>query len=290
MSAELALAIIGTVDLGFKWGEQIRRLCSTLKGAPKEIVERVVRVEACWIRISAQLDFSCRTADLMDDDHRTLHHRTLDILLGKLQAIHRELDGVRVTEAQANPTKDVTTATNRPSGVDPVLTARRIKYAFKKKRIDEAIDELETWQSVFDISWLLTLKIANREVDDAVAKSPVASISASMPTTSRLRAVIRKTPATATESVFLREDGLDKSTITALPFCDASIAVRKEELFILDRIECAGPAVRTVTKDVRSLVLSMRDAATGADSFGWLRCKGVVKEVVKPQETPPLRH
>ncbi|RYC55580.1 hypothetical protein CHU98_g10628 [Xylaria longipes] len=87
-----------------------------------------------------------------------------------------------------------------------LLTTGRIKYAFKKKRIDEAIDELETWQGVFDISWLLTSKIANREVDDAVAKSPVASISPSMPTTTRLRAVIARPLSTIAENVFLGAD------------------------------------------------------------------------------------
>ncbi|KAI0469098.1 hypothetical protein F4859DRAFT_505716 [Xylaria cf. heliscus] len=242
MSVELALAIIGAVDLGFKWGEQIRQLCSALKGASKEIVERAVRVETCWIRIAAQLDFSRRTADLMDNDHRALHHRTLNILLDKLQAVHRELDSVRETEAHATPTKHgTTTNTQPPTRADPVLTTRRIKYDFKKKRIDETIDELEAWQSVFDISWLLTLKIADRSVDDAVAKSPVASISASMP---------------PHHAVFLREDGLAKAAITPLPFCAASVAVRKEELLVLDRIECVGPAARTVTKDgvVREVV------------------------------------
>ncbi|KAI0444199.1 hypothetical protein F4803DRAFT_274439 [Xylaria telfairii] len=288
MSVELALAIIGAVDVGFKWGGQIRRLCSALKGAPKEIVERVVRVETCCIRISAQLDFSRRTADLMDDDHRALHHRTLNILIDKLQAVYRELNAVQETEAQATPIKHAAPMiAAQPLRVDPALTTRRIKYAFKKKRIDEAINDLEIWQGVFDISWLLTLKIANREVDDAVAKSPVASISTSMPTTTRLRAVIRKTPIMTAENIFLREEGLLKATITRLPFCDASVAVRKGELLILDRIECAEPAVRTVTKDVRNLGLSMRDAATGTDSFGWLRCKGVVRELVTPREAPP---
>ncbi|KAI0451301.1 hypothetical protein F5B21DRAFT_507335 [Xylaria acuta] len=207
----------------------------------------------------------------MDDDHSALHHRALNILLDKLQTVHRELDGVRETEAQATLTKHVKSST--PS---------------RRSASTKPIDEPETWQGVFGISWLLTLKIANREVGDAVAKSPVASISTSMPPATRLRAVIRKTPATTAENVSLHQDGLATAIIITLPFCDASVAVRKEELLILDRIECAKPAARTVTKDVRNLVLSMRDGTTGADSFGWLRCKGVLREVVTPKEAPPI--
>ncbi|KAH8896322.1 hypothetical protein GQ53DRAFT_852452, partial [Thozetella sp. PMI_491] len=253
------------------WGKEIHRLCSALKDAPKEVVERVVRADACWMRISVQLDFSRRTVELMDDSHRALHQQALSILLDKLQVVHRELDGLCDSD----------------SGVvdpGPSSKARRIKYAFRKKRIDEAIEQLEAWQGVFDISWFLTLKIAGRGIDNAVVESPVASISTSMPPTTRLRAVIRRrSPVTgiAAESVFLREDGLAQAVITPLPFCNASISVamRKEELLILDRIECPEPTSRTITKDVRSLAENMREIAAVADSFGWLQCKGVTTEV-----------
>ena len=239
----------------------------------------------------------------MDEDHRALHHQTLNILVDKLQLVHRELQGVRDRDG-AKQSDDVDPG--------PGSTANRIKYAFRKKRTDEAIDQLESWQGVFDISWFLTLKIASRHIDEALGDSPVSRISSTMPPTTRLRAVIRRrapepvmthvlSPAGEESGIFLRGDGLAGAIITPLPFCSGSsisVAVRKQEegqLLILDRIECTDPAViRTVTKDVRSLALNMRDAAgSGADSFGWLRCKGVVKEVLpttgeEMTPSPPL--
>ncbi|KAL1862614.1 hypothetical protein Daus18300_008411 [Diaporthe australafricana] len=286
MSIELALAVVGAVDLGYKWGEQIVQLCSSLKRAPKEIFERVVRVEACWVRISSQLEFSRQTANLMDENHCALHHRTLNVLLDKLKAVHRELGGLR--DAEGRELQAESFSTSRPSGANSIATGKRIKYALKKTRIDGAIEELETWQGVFDISWLLILRIANGDVDKALAGSSTSSISTSMPPTKRLRAVIRKTPATSAESVFLRDSEIDKATIVSLPFSDASVAERKGQLLILDHIKCAEPAARTVTKDVRRLAQSMRDAATGADSFGWLKCKGVVREVLRPEGGPRI--
>lgn len=238
------------------------------------------------MRISAQLDFSRQTADLMDEDHRTLHSRTLGILVDKLQAVHRELKWARDNNAQAGPTETTTTA--QPSGRNTSFTAQRIRYAFKKKSIDESINDLEAWQSIFDISWLLTLRIASRSIDDALDKSTVARISTSMPPTTCLRAAIRMDLNRTTESVFLHEEGFPRSTLTSLPCCDASTAMRKEEMLIIDRIECGGPAVRTITKDVRRLAISMREAPVGTDSFGWLKCKGVVKETNIPNEAPPI--
>lgn len=238
------------------------------------------------MRISAQLEFSRQTADLMDEDHRTLHYRTLGVLVDKLQAVHRELECAQDNKAHAGPTETTTTA--QPSGGNTSVTAQRIRYAFKKKSIDESINDLEAWQSIFDISWLLTLRIASRSIDDALAKSTVARISTSMPPTTCLRAAIRMDTNRTTESVFLHEDGFPRSTLTSLPYCDASTAMRKQEMLIIDRIECAGPAVRTITKDVRRLAISMREAPVGTNSFGWLKCKGVLKETNTPREAPPI--
>ncbi|KAI0386883.1 hypothetical protein F5Y04DRAFT_288689 [Hypomontagnella monticulosa] len=267
MTAELALAIVATIEISLKWGGQIIQLCRTLEGADREIIERAVRVEACWVRISKQLDFLRRTADLMEAEHLELHQRTLEVLLNKLQVVRKELESVSAIRTQGDPRATC-------AGQESVLPGRKLKFALKKHRIDEAVDDLEKWQGVFDISWLLALKIADQKLDTTLDQGFHSSSSSEL-SLRNVKATFQKTQET--RSIFLRGDGLASAILTPMPCCEVTIAHRKDELLILDTVVCNRMLAQATIKDVRSLAQNLQNNETTI--FGFLRCKGVMKEI-----------
>jgi hypothetical protein len=153
------------------------------------------------------------------------------------------------------------------------MAMNRTMFALKKKGIDESISDLQTWQSTFDISWLLILKIADQT---GASKGDMTSIQ----TTSQAHHQLQQ-PKFLEETrtaVFLRPDGIDCSNLCAVTHCDAQLMTRGSENFILDTMTCAptSKADRSaISKDVQSLARRLY-AYEGPD-FGLFRCKGVVK-------------
>jgi hypothetical protein len=94
----------------------------------------------------------------LDEEHQDIYNQTLQVLVSKLttaiskieRLIKRKPEGAsHIEELQRE----------RSTGV------KKWKYALLKECLDGAINDLETWQRMFDPSWFLIMKAASPLID-----------------------------------------------------------------------------------------------------------------------------
>ncbi|USP82466.1 P-type cation-transporting [Curvularia clavata] len=282
MSAELLLAVPPTIDLCLKYIKEGRDLCSTLKHANTEVSERCVRLDNNWIRFLSQLNFFQRTYPVMEDEQREVYSQTLDILQNKLGIVVSLLRDL--VKPQPGSEEQTSLSTYK---------VRRWKYAGKKSSLDEAIEDLEKWQGVADQSWFLLLRIANSQVDQALAicgSSNEPRSGTVMKTMKTIRAGLQHTAdsnhgVSTAEHVTLSSSDLRSMTTQAIPFCEGiAVATRTHSngsvsRYILNHIQCEpGAKPQILKRNVRDLVQKLQ--ADDPNTFGLLKCKGFVAELV----------
>lgn len=277
MSAELVLAIIATVDLGVKYGKDLRRACSALKKANEEIWERILRLENSWLKLEYQLKVVRDIHLLMSQKHQELYNRTLRMLLSKLHIVNLKLMSL----------------------VEPGGSLRtRLMYAWKKEGIDEAIDELEVWQRTVDQSWFLGMRIANPLVDAALATNHT-STAVFTTTTSAIRTglIPALLPPTVVSGLRLDYGEIASMAVKDVAFSEARIARRiyqsGESSYILNDITTAqGPGGsrecrQQMIRDTRELAKRLQN--DDPETFGLLGCKGFSMEPMSPKITMVFR-
>jgi len=129
----LALAIIGTTDLCFKYGKILIETCASFKGAATEIDERVLCVKSHWKRTSMQLDFINRIWETLDEEHQNIQTQILEVLVSKLLVANSKLGELSKTRADSRVT------------VHQVTEVKRWQYLLVKQRLDETIQDLTLW-------------------------------------------------------------------------------------------------------------------------------------------------
>lgn len=174
----------------------------------------------------------------------------------KFEKLHKKEHINRATELQATDIK-------------------RWKYVLIKQGLDESIDELVTWQKIFDPSWFLILKISSPSIDRELSRTK--STNPSIPRAHSLRDALREEPLEKV-SVFLPKDGLNTAQVRKIPFASAKCMQRagSNKWLIMDCIPC-DPEVNIdlVTKDVRELARKL--SSVEPITFGILQCRGVVR-------------
>ena len=265
-SSELLLDILSLLH-GYqtrsRYGRILVQTCAAFKAAEAEINERVLCVESHWKRTIMQLDFIQRIWKCLDEEHQNIQTQILQVLSSKLRIIISKLEKLskrssdnRVTEHQ-------------------VTDVRRWKYILVKQCLDESIEDLASWQKMFDPSWFLILKVSDPLIDRELSRN--GSAVSSFTCAYSLRDALRDQPL-QNVSVFLPKDGLETAKIREIPFASAKCIQRagSDKWRVVDYIPC-GPNVDIglLTRDVRDLArkLSSVDPLT----FGILQCRGVVR-------------
>ncbi|KAI0419350.1 hypothetical protein F5X98DRAFT_334858 [Xylaria grammica] len=271
MSAELGLAIVGIIDLGLKYGKELRRICSALKGAESEILERSLRLDNGCYRCIAQLQFLRQVQHMLDDGHRELQERTLRVLIEKLTSAKSLLRSLVSTQVS-----------NSDSGSKVVFVPKAVKYAFRKDRLDEAIEALETWQRLSDPSWFLIFKISDPRIADILEmKDSIPPSSISSITSIRARWATDESAATSSPGLALPSEALDTMTISEVPLSCCSLAKSnrsgKVSTYVLESIRLQHPGLyKSTKKDVRNLAKRLQHDEPR--TFGLLACKGFIAE------------
>ncbi|KAM0669639.1 hypothetical protein ACQRIU_000034 [Beauveria bassiana] len=255
-------------------GKRFLRACAAFRNAGLELDERLLSIEASWMQTALGLDFVKSVESVMNEDHRTMHYRILDMVFTKLKRVILILEGLL-----NKPTKmDVAEEDD-----DARLAVRRGKYVFIKSSLDEAIEELEQWQRKVESSLFLIMLRMDHKVDtELVRMRQETSIVASIPSARVLRDGLRDGQRQDSLPVFLKKSELDAMTKTIIPFCDAVLGQRagSSKQLILNQIQCSLQAnVEMMKKDVRDLARKLRHK--DPQTFGLLTCKGVVKDETK---------
>lgn len=285
---ELPLGIVGAVggvDLCLKYGKRLTKLCAAFKGAAEEITERILRIEAIWLMTAKQVEFMQRVEASMDPYHRAIYEKLLEVLHSKLKIVISRLERVIRTSDKGDDTSCTLDSNTK-------AMPRRWKYTLLKESIDEAADELETWQRTADPLWYLILRIASSQIDQALVSDDKATIT-SFPAVTTIRASLRDIKSNESAGVFLPPGELEKMTIMDIPFCEAQAAMRTsarkgQQCFLLTKVDCPPDAkAHAVKRDLRDLArkLSHNDPRT----FNLLTCKGVIEHVDSSSNTTPVR-
>jgi hypothetical protein len=275
---ELGLALVGVVDVCYRYGKSLVKTCQAFKDADSQLREHTVRVEACWIRIEAQIQVVRSLAALMGERHRRVHHQTLEVLLTKLRTADSKLASLIKPPSLATVSLDSKLTT---------VEARKRKYALLREGLVEAISDLEAWQVVFDPTWFLMMKIASPEVDRQLEVTtrqrpgtPQRKSSTYIPAAQRLRDALGSRSDVSEHPFLLRRDGLVPGSTHPVPFSPANTALRagsNGQIVLLDPVNCTSrPSVSAVLKDVRNFAKKLQYA--DPFTFGLLECKGVVKD------------
>ena len=244
-------------------------MCTAFKNADKELAQRVLRVKASWVRASYHLGLLRSIAQILPTEYLELQDQTLKVLQEKLEMTVSTLESL-VVKGQAP-----TTSQNQSQ---QQVRAKRAKYALLEGRLNKAIDDLETWQGIFDPSWYLIIKAAIPQIDEELAKYTESPVKAAISPSFSLRNTLRS-PSQDITPIWLKEEGITNLCIVDIPFSSAKLAQRVDGSrgLILESILCPAPVNPTeFTGKVRDLArkLSLADPVT----FGLLNCKGVVKQ------------
>lgn len=101
------------------------------------------------MRTELQLNVVRGIASELSEKHRIIQHATIAMLVTKLEIAINNVES---------------TIKSHPDGGQE-LEVHRWKYALMKEKIDRTIEDLKEWQSLFDPSWYLIMKLADRQID-----------------------------------------------------------------------------------------------------------------------------
>jgi len=248
----------------------LAHMCAAFKNADTELAHRILRAKASWVRASYHLGLLRNIAQILPTKYLDLQNQTLKVLQDKLEVTVSTLESL-VKKGEAPSLSQ--------NQSQPLVRAKRAKYALLEARLNKAIDDLETWQGIFDPSWYLIIKAAIPQIDEELARYTGSPASVVILPSFSLRNILRS-PSQDMTPIWLNEEGITNLSIADIPFSSAKLAQRSDgsKGWILESILCPAPVNPTeFTKKIRDLArkLSLADPVT----FGLLNCKGVVKQV-----------
>ena len=250
-------------------------MCASVKGAESEISERVLCIENYWKRTSLQLDFLQRVWQSLDEEYQAIQKQILHVLVGKLTIAVSKIDSLII--------KKPSSTSSLKDQRQHLTSVRKWKYVLLKDGLDRTIEDLETWQKMFDPSWFLIMMNSSPQIDTELTKQNRSSTSSLLNSSQSLRNTLQGIHDQG-GSIFLPEDGLRSARIFDIPFSSSKVTQRvgSSKLFILDSVPCPAQGnVQRLTADVRDLARKLVHA--DPSQFGLFKCYGVVREKMPPE-------
>ncbi len=251
-------------------GNNLVRICTSVKDAASEIAERALCIECHWKRTTLQLDFLKRVWESLDEEYQNIQTQILHVLLGKLTIALSKIDSLVVG---STATKSLESTQRQQK-----IGVKRWRYVLLKEGLDRIIEDLEAWQKMFDPSWFLILMNSSSQIDTELKKQSTSSSFALLNSTQTLRNVLRGT-GQQSGSIFLAIDGLRSAHISDIPFSSLKVAQRagSSKLLILESLPYPAQGnIQRLTTDVRELACKLAHA--DPIQFGLLQCHGVIRE------------
>ncbi|KAK0621043.1 hypothetical protein B0T14DRAFT_482229 [Immersiella caudata] len=281
MPAELVLAVLGLVDGCIKLARKTITTCRAYCHAEEDLNNKVLVLEARWVRLETQLEFLKRIKDHLTDDLAQCHFDLMRKLHGTLVGAVAEL------EIAASSIGSGT------SGLTGMFRVGRWKYALRKN-LDTLMSELDMWQRLFDPSWYLILLIGGNILVPVVNKpgpDPAVDTDHLQPSTISpldniisLRQAIEREQRQdvtagnmgrieydASQLLNAREERISYSTARAI-FREGSHQVQIIEAV---HIPASAASFNSAIESVEQLARKLQHV--DPDAFGLLSCDGVLK-------------
>ncbi|KAK4962615.1 hypothetical protein LTR10_000242 [Elasticomyces elasticus] len=265
MELAAAASIVTIVSTVLKHGNTVVELYLSLKDARPEVNERVTQVKSHWHRTRVQIEFIERTWTSLRIEHQANQAEILTLLNNKLKYAERKVQGL--VKKDKEPTNE------RPK-------VKRWKYVFLKSYLDNVINDLAKWQTLYDPSWFLIMTIAS-SVIDAELRKPGSSRSseetAILDSAKGVReaAALKSTPDFE-KNVFL--PAIERADLARIRYSSALVMRRptSSSISIIEIVPCpTGDYVGDATRDIRRLASKLR--RVDPKTFGILQCRGAIK-------------
>ena len=246
-------------DTFIRYGNILVKACRSFRAAGTEVNERIVHVLSIWSRIHLQLDLMKEIESIFSVEYRSTQEATLEILAGKLQRACRKLD-----ELLDKP--DAT----RPSEV------KRWKYIRTKTSLDECIDELQAWQTIFEPPWFLAMRFTHKSgqvVDEKLESHPGGAV---IKSAASVRTAIGPVKY-AKKSLLLPGDALEFSRAKEISNSTAKLLPRPKSTkwVVIDPIPYNDTDRDILMRNVRGLASKL--ASVDPSVFNILRCRGFIR-------------
>lgn len=228
------------------------------KDAEEELRELSLRLKTHWYKIEGKISL------IKDLDH-ALEENLKIHFIELFELLSRRLEDAKV----------------RLQTVEHKQTRlKRVKFAaLVKGTLEDAIAQLDKWQSQLDWTWFLMARITNPIVDQQLTAQRTRTSDSALAIL-RLRETIRPVPQAPVKSIFIPASDLDDKEALPLPHSSFLLAklFRSERNVLVDIIASrGGPGVdpEMVKMGIRDIarVLSQVDPVT----FGIMACHGVVE-------------
>lgn len=238
----------------------------TFRGAKTEIDDQILVIENLLKRTETQSKFLRKVWDTLDPEYQDLQDRNFGVLLGKLQLAIAAIDKI-----EKRPSKS-----EKPDY--PMGWSRRLRYAiYLKEPLERTICEVKEWQSFFEPSWYLMLRVSSPIIDEELSRNTRES--PSLLRVHHLRNTLKGAP-TQTCETFLPHQEIGPAEKCKIPYSTAFTAsiVNEsgfKEVLIVGDAASGDLGARASKEDIEHFVQRLKHAEPFV--FHILNCAGALK-------------
>lgn len=239
------------------------KTCKSFQAAETEINERAVHVINIWSRIDMQLEFLKEIESTFSVEYRDTQVATLGVLEVKLKRARTRLGALLgIPDAARSHIR--------------LFDVKRWKYIRAKSGLDECIGELQAWQTIFDPSWFLTMRIARQYSQIVDEKLESRTTGAVFKSAANVRNAIRPGQSTA-KRLLLPAGGLQFMHAEEVLYSTAKFVPRLKSTkwVIIDPIPYGDTNHDMLVRNVRGLATKL--ASVDPSIFNILKCRGFIK-------------
>ncbi|QGA19453.1 hypothetical protein EYB26_007142 [Talaromyces marneffei] len=264
--AGLTFAVVGTVDLCLKYGKLLLAKYKDYKHAERDVSEVIISIEGSWLKTEIQLEYVRKIWERLDERLQAHYHQVLQVLQDKLQAALAKVDSVLGC-------KDI--KTYNPDSHSNRLPVKKLKAAMLKPGIQQAIQDLQDWQTKFDPSWYLMTLVADSTIDQHLQHRTTLDNGP----TEKLKAIREAMRPTDTylmrKSIFIDGRSIEGLRQHLSLYTTYVSHMHDGQAVLIDTITYPpGTNMSTAIIHVRDLAIVLSNA--DPEVFGLLACHGVV--------------
>jgi serine/threonine protein kinase len=215
------------------------------------------------LQIRTQLEIFRQIGDQLDESHHIVQTGVLDTLVVKLSFADAKLKGISKSQS-------LQLGSNSLLGI--LLPKReRVNFALHKSSLDEAINDLESWQRLsFNTLWLVATKPQSQHVDKALDRAKESSQGQGNKMIRAAIAVRNPLRDIGSARVFLPPKKLASAKTTEIAFSSVKSVQVDDKWRLMD-------SVSDLSKEsVRELAVKLKSA--DPLTFGLLTCLGAVHD------------
>jgi len=208
--------------------------------------------------------------DVLSTEFRDDYEDAIQVLVGKTTAVTSLLHSL-LSEKK------------RPGG-PPGATSighSNLKYAWRKKKIDNAIVELERWLDIAENYYFLLFRVPHPAIDSRLQHHDSARIRNTIPSTQLVRDDFNEElPSPSSELKTF--PGLDTAQQYPVPLCDSTLAylAGNSSLLVIDRVDCPAELTDEMVETTMQNIcrISQKLHHKNAIGYGLLDCKCIHPE------------